>query len=67
MNLLEWFWEGIKEEAVFEIGIKRRRDLCQVSRGNDGPDGTVLKGERVKAGRSMVSLDSQLRLGTAPA
>lgn len=45
MNLLEWFWEGIKEEAVFEIGVKRRRDLCQVSRGNDGPDGTVLKGE----------------------
>lgn len=45
MNLLEWFWEDIKGEVVFEIGIKRSRDLYQVSRGNGVPDGTVLKGE----------------------
>lgn len=45
MNLLEWFWEGIKGEVVFELGIKRRRDLYQGSRGDGGPDGTVLKRE----------------------
>lgn len=30
LNLLEWLWEGIQGEVVFEMGIKRRRGFYQV-------------------------------------
>lgn len=30
LSLLQWFWGGIREEVVFEIGIKRGSDLYQV-------------------------------------